>query len=113
MAKCVKCDGVMDIHYGEWCPMCDKPEPEQCPVFDFFRAAKYIAAHEGYSWAQNDSNNWYRRLLAEIEFPGNDCYINWYVDESNESELYNQFDAGLKKYFGCKDGDEILLNISW
>ena len=25
--NCPKCNGEMDIHYGEWCPVCDKPKP--------------------------------------------------------------------------------------
>ncbi len=79
MEACPKCDGEMDIHYGLWCPMCDKPETRSLKAIDFFRAAKYIAAHEGYPWSISDPK-WYRKVLENVDFPGNDCFVTYYVD---------------------------------
>jgi hypothetical protein len=110
--RCVKCGGIMDIHYGSWCPICDKPEDQTVRVLDFFRVAKYIAAHDGYPYENDAVDNWYRNVLREIEFPGNDCYIAWWVDDPYTTVI-EQFNAGLMRYFDVKPGEKILLNISW
>jgi len=111
---CKKCGLELDIHYGAWCPNCDKPEDKNYRILDFFRVAKYIAQHEKYDYSNSNSNNWYRTVLRQLEFPCNDCYISHYVDlERDEvvSEQMWQFNKGLKKYFGVPE--RCLLNISW
>ena len=93
----------MEIHYVEFCPMCDKPVDDTVRVLDYYRTAYYIAAQEGYNYSKNDYKNWIRTALNQMEFPGNDCYISigWEDDEEDEygTALW-QYYMGLKKYFG-------------
>ncbi len=120
MSKCTKCGGKMNMHYSLWCPKCDKPEPETVRVLDYFKVARYISAQEG--WPYEDSSIkahrelWVSKVLSQLEFPGNDCYIPWYACEDEEDEYESelwQLDQGLRKYFDLKDGEKVLLNISW
>jgi hypothetical protein len=122
--KCKKCNGDLDMHGNKWCPKCDKPKAETCVVLDFLKVARYIAEHEGYPYKDDGSveshrNTWVYRLMNELEFPGNDCYISWYMlieDEYEEDErdsLTWQFDQGLRKHYGFKDDELVILNISW
>jgi hypothetical protein len=96
--------------------MCDKPTDQTKRILDFYKVAAYIAAHEGYSWDSNDLRNWPRKVLSQMEYPGNDCYISWgKLDDEDEDEYGTelwQFGKGLEKYFDIGDED-ILLNISW
>ena len=119
MKKCKNCGTDIEMHYVEFCPMCDKPNDKNYRVLDFFRVAIYIAAHEGYNYTQGHHEKWHNQILKEIEFPRNDCFISWCIREEGswDPEGYNlvliQFDDGLRKYFNVKDGENILLNISW
>ena len=115
---CAKCGGEMHMHYYESCPMCDKPADKNARILDFFKVAEYIAAHEGYSYDRADIDNWHRKVLAELDFPGNDCYIDWFAPFEDEEEFEPdkpiwQFHLGLVKYFDVKENDKILLSISW
>ena len=111
MSICKKCGGTLISYYGAVCPLCDKPEETTKRILNFFRIAFYIAAHEKYAL-----NTWPDKVLRGLEFPGNDCYIEWYIGAEGEydySEEICQFNSGLAKYFGVKSSDTILLNISW
>lgn len=96
--------------------LCDKPEDiEPMRILCFFKVAKYIATQEGYS-----DDRWCRDVLANMNFPGNDCYITWYIStdrygdgDSESVKTLRQFDAGLMKYFDLQEDDKILLRISW
>jgi len=116
MNKCKKCSGNMEMHYVEFCPMCDKPEDEVVRTLDFYRTAYYIAAHEGYEYKRNNTKSWLHRVLSQMEFPGNDSSINfgWEDDceEEYEPELW-QYCQGLKKHFGVDGEEGVMLNISW
>jgi hypothetical protein len=95
----------------------DKPTPTIIPIYDFFEVATYIAFHEGYVWdSPGNRDNWYRDVLSEMEYPGNDCYVTWFVgsdDFQDYAQPLREFDEGLRKHFGLKPDDTILLNISW
>lgn len=123
MDTCNCCGGKVDYYMGPWCPKCDKPDDEVVSrVLNYFKVSTYITAQEGYD------DEWTNEVLNTIGFPGNDCYIRWWVtieklDPDPEIDpdgiyddtvaLTNQFNAGLMKYFNLQDGDEILLHITW
>lgn len=127
--QCKKCGTVLYLHYGAHCWSCDKPEPELKKVFEFFQVAEYIAQKEGYLIESDQKSRllgklsgkdvWRREVLKEIEFPGNDCYISWYISDVHSEEspedddVLWQFNQGLIKHFGMQPDDSILLSISW
>jgi len=97
------------MHYVQYCPMCDKPEPKVVTVYEFFKVAMYIVAHEGYD------RIWVNNVLDCIDFPGNDCTVDYCVieDEDEDEEVLRQFNAGLMKHFNLDRGDELMIEISW
>jgi len=113
---CPKCGGPMLIHYGFTCPLCDIPQPDTRKIYDFFKIATYIAAHEGYPWGSGNLNSWVRKVLLALDFPGNDCIISYCVlDDPEEyvTDVEYEFAQGLQKYFDISENDSILLSISW
>lgn len=111
--KCDICDGELDMHFGLWCPRCDKPIPYQADIYDFFKVARYIAAQEELE------KDWEQKILANTEYPGNDSYIEWYIgntdvyDYGPNTDCMVQFDHGLMKHFGFVEGDTLIFHFSW
>lgn len=110
-SNCSKCGGPMNMHYGLWCPKCNKPKDENFRVLEAFKVVRYIAAQEGYAY------NWERQVFDGWEIPSNDCFISWYVPEYDSeydfSEAICQFNTGLKKHFDVKPNETVLLSVSW
>lgn len=122
---CAKCHGPL---FRGHCSFHDIPKPETRSVYDMFEVLEYISRQEGYlcnSSTQEDRlaarlagrEEWHREVLNEIEFPGNDCHIDYLVSDPESPyqicDVSRQFDAGLIKYFGFKIDDAVLFHISW
>lgn len=98
----------------------DKPKIQTVQTLNLIDVARWISTQEGYPETPHHKA-WTHRLMSELEIPGNDCYVSYYLMDdddiedfaTSEYEALYQFDMALRKYYNLNSNDHIVLKISW
>jgi len=103
--ECSKCNGRMDMYYVKWCPLCDKPEPEQKPVLNLLQALTHIGA-------KTNDNHFKRRFMHW--FTAHFLYVNGsYVLFQLDGNPVTDDVALFVETFGIDTDKGVILYLNW
>lgn len=100
MNKCNTCGGKMEMYYGPWCPVCDKPEIKSISTLNLVQALDHLEAI---------GNPGIKRRVWEslLDYIRNDTYFEYFLGDADTSpDLYL-----LKSHLGL--GESIVFHVSW
>lgn len=102
---CEDCGTKEKLHYRWFCPKCDTTvlKKEVKVVGDLFKIMYHMEAH-GYM----SKNQFWNTIIDNI--PGNDCYIDLYLEGEGATEVYYEKVAEL---LGVEYGDRVTMWVSW
>ena len=108
---CGKCGGDMDMYYGKWCPICDKPQTYQKTILNLIRALRHIEfardlpEYKDRMWDLFINMGYIERSESYFDF----SFVD--LDEYDDNELADI--KVLMEVFGFKENDEITFYVSW
>lgn len=99
--KCEKCGSPLDMHYGKWCPTCEKPEPKIVKVHELFKVMRWCEERmKGFKEA-------YWEMICESYNVSNDILLDIFLDPDSE------MDQLISKEFNLELNKSHTFEISW
>jgi hypothetical protein len=110
MSVCAACGTKKEIHYGEFCPKCDKPVPKVMKVLDWFRCMAHLE-----TLRPGIKARLWDEVMCGYKQVTNDCFVSLPFPDEQESGFTDQVVDDLKllqKTFDINPRNT-LFEVSW
>ena len=113
---CPSCSLPLQIHYGLWCPTCEKPEPKPAYTINLIKSLAWLERH-GFEGLKEECWN----DLCEYHNLSNDSYVSVTVFTPEELEKEKEWDItgyeGANKFLEALmtmyEPGSYLMEVSW